>query len=461
VKQIADALQSIGFAPELAAEKATAFDRCDRALDARGAARAGRISAWVPGRIEVLGKHTDYAGGRSLLTAVDRGFVVRAAPREDAAIRVRDLRAGLEFVTQFDREASALDGDWSNYVATAVRRIARNFPHATRGMELVFESDLPIAAGVSSSSALLISVALTLSAVNGLLGDERWTRDLARRTSLASYMGATENGLSFGALDGDRGVGTLGGFQDQTAILCAEPGHISDFSWMPAAALGSYALPAGTQFVIASSGVVAEKSAGARERYNRVSRMVSHLLHRWNATHSRADTSLAQAATSDVTAHDMLRAIVTAAETDEFPADALRARLDQFLLETYTLIPDAANALLRADLGAFGAIVARSQHAADLGLQNQVPETRALVTMAREHGAIAASAFGAGFGGSVWALIDNGEAVRFQAAWRDLYLAQFPAAGAAAMFFSTSAGPAAHLWSDASDISGPVVSLLP
>ncbi|MGH7448520.1 MAG: galactokinase family protein, partial [Longimicrobiales bacterium] len=43
---------------------------------------------FVPGRIEVLGKHTDYAGGRSLLAAVHRGFVVAAAPRPDGAVQV-------------------------------------------------------------------------------------------------------------------------------------------------------------------------------------------------------------------------------------------------------------------------------------------------------------------------------------------------------------------------------------
>jgi galactokinase len=458
---IANALQGMGFSPSVISSKQSAFERCDRALDAWSAAGVGRIAAWVPGRIEVLGKHTDYAGGRSLLTAVDRGFVVRAAPRDDAQIRVVDLNGGLEFVTQLDRASAAADGDWSNYVATAVRRLARNFPHASRGMDLAFVSDLPVAAGVSSSSALLISVALTLSAINRLFADERWTIELPNRAAMASYLGAMENGLSFGALEGDTGVGTLGGFQDQTAILCAQPDRIVDFAWMPVTSLGSYDLPSGMRFVIASSGVLAEKTAGARERYNRVSRMVTHLLRAWNARYGRSDLSLASAAMSSAQAHDALRGIAASSATDEFSAVDLRARLDQFLLETFTLIPAAAQALSENDLVAFSRNVAESQRAAEQGLANQVPETRALVALAQRHGALAASAFGAGFGGSVWALVDERDLEQFEAAWSAAYRAQFPAAGATAMFFTTSAGPAAQLWSDAHDGSDTVVSLLP
>ena len=48
----------------------------------------------MPGRIEVFGKHTDYAGGRSLLAAVPRGFAVAASPRNDGRVRVMDVRYG-------------------------------------------------------------------------------------------------------------------------------------------------------------------------------------------------------------------------------------------------------------------------------------------------------------------------------------------------------------------------------
>ena len=64
-------------------------------LDARGISGPPR-RYWVPGRVEVLGKHTDYAGGRGLLCAAERGFVMSVAPREDAVVTVIDVVHGAE-----------------------------------------------------------------------------------------------------------------------------------------------------------------------------------------------------------------------------------------------------------------------------------------------------------------------------------------------------------------------------
>ena len=413
-----------------------------------GAAARGRVQVWAPGRIEVFGKHTDYAGGRSLLTAVERGFSVSAAPRNDSRIRVIDPSNGNTCETVLDLSASAPDGHWSNYVATVARRIARNFPDARTGIDLAFVSDLPSAAGVSSSSALMIGVFAALGRVNGLASTPGWRASLATLPELGGYMGAMENGLSYGALAGDSGVGTLGGSQDQTAIYCAERGHVVDFSWMPVRKLGSHELPDTLQFVVASSGVVAAKSAGAREQYNRASLLVRQLLALWNALTGNVDHSLAAAMQSSVDAPEQLRSLVAGSPRDQFPVQALRDRLDQFLLETYTLIPAAADAFDRRDWSLLGDVTARSQRAAEDLLGNQVPETVALVADAKALGAVAASAFGAGFGGSVWALVQRDDADAFERSWRDAYIRRFPDSAAHAMFFSTAAGPASVTWSD-------------
>ena len=89
---------------------------------------------FVPGRIELLGKHTDYAGGRSLLCALDRGFSVVVQPRSDSLVRVADAGTGDHREFQLDPDLDVPRGDWGNYVATVVRRIARTHGHpkATR-----------------------------------------------------------------------------------------------------------------------------------------------------------------------------------------------------------------------------------------------------------------------------------------------------------------------------------------
>ena len=70
----------------------------------------------------------------------------------------------------------------------------------------------------------------------------------------------------------------------------------------------------------------------------------------------------------------------------------------------------------------------RSQQGAEAGLENQVPETIALARAARALGAAAASAFGAGFGGSVWAMVEAGDATRFGREWLARYARDFPIA---------------------------------
>jgi galactokinase len=87
--------------------------------------------------------------------------------------------------------------------------------------------------------------------------------------------------------------------------------------------------------------------------------------------------------------------------------------------------------------------VSQSQRLAESALRNQIPETSYLARRATELGAAAASAFGAGFGGSVWALVRDGEMAGFMSAWRADYLTRFPERRSRADFFPSSPGPAA------------------
>ena len=438
-----DQLLRVGMSAHQASAKAAMLDACDAALDALGSSDQ-RHSVWVPGRIEVLGKHTYYAGGRSLLCTVERGFAVRVAQRSDARIRAVDVATGGACETALDPEARAEAGDWSNYVATVARRLARNFPSARLGVDLAFTSDLPIAAGMSSSSALMIAVFVALAKSNDLRSSEEFRRAIYSREELASYLGTVENGESYRSLEGDVGVGTFGGSQDHTAIMCAEAGHVVQYSFAPVRREAQYVLPPTHTFVVGASGVLAEKSAGAREAYNQAALLVRHLLASWNATTGRNDLSLADAVRSADDAADQLREVARSAATADFAAETLGRRLEQFLLESFELIPQAAAILARGAVHELGPVVDRSQEAAERWLGNQIPETMALARLARHVGATAASAFGAGFGGSVWALVPVGDAHDFMVSWAEHYQAEFPAAAERAMFFSSPAGPGAQ-----------------
>ena len=175
---------------------------------------------FVPGRIEVLGKHADYAGGRTMVAAVERGFCVAALPRDDHQIVVIDAASGETIVFLAAPDVTPQAGSWANYPMTVARRVAQNFPGATRGADIALVSDLPAAAGMSSSSALTVAVFLALAEVNRLAARDEYWHNIGGPTDLAGYLGTIENGQTFGSLEGDRGVGTFSGSEDQTAIFC-------------------------------------------------------------------------------------------------------------------------------------------------------------------------------------------------------------------------------------------------
>ena len=346
-------------------------------------------------------------------------------------------------LVSLDSQEQPEAGDWATYVSTVVRRVARDFPSATRGMDIVFASDLPAASGMSSSSALVIAVFLALREVNALEQDRVYRHVITSLESLGEYLGALENGRPFGAMEGGLGVGTLGGSQDQTAILCCKAGMLSRYSFCPVRAEGTFQSPADHSFVLAYSGVAAEKTASARLRYNEASLAVSEIVDIWNRATSRTDRCLGDAVTSAADAAARIRALLEERDSQAFSRQRLLDRFDQFLAETYDIIPKAAEAFACADLMSIGEQVARSQEGVERLLGNQVPETIGLVRMARELGADAASAFGAGFGGSVWAFVASDRADAFAEDWRMAYAQAFPEAVSHAEFMVTRPGPGA------------------
>lgn len=450
-RALAEWLRRSGLSAEASQAKARLFAQAAIALVA-GAGRsdvpgpkgdpAQNLHAlFVPGRIEVLGKHTDYAGGSTIVVAAERGFAVVVRPERDQRIRVVDAVSGESAEMALEPGLVPQVGHWSNYPATVARRIARNFPEARRGAAIAFASDLPPAAGMSSSSALIVAMFLALAEVNQLAATEAFRANVHDRVDLAGYLATIENGQTFGSLTGDRGVGTFGGSEDHTAILCARPGQLSQYAYCPVRFQRAIPLPAGYTFAVASSGVEAEKTGRAMELYNAASRLARQLAELWCAETGRSERHLAAIVSSAPQAGWQLASMV-----DRLPsaqAQPLARRLKHFVRENEEILPAAGDALLAGDLEAFGRLVDQSQEAAEKHLGNQVPETSYLAAAARQAGAAAASAFGAGFGGSVWALVEEDRAAAFLAAWQGAYVARFPHRASQSAFFATQAGPAA------------------
>ncbi len=423
-----------------AVRKQALLDRAEAALARLPGVDDGVIFRfWVPGRIEFLGKHTDYAGGRSLLCAAERGMCVAVASRRDDRLRVHDAITGDTLDERMSEPASqgaTSPGHWSAYVRAVARRVVRNFPGPLIGADIALASDLPQAAGMSSSSALVVAMFLALARVSDIQSRDAYRRAIQTSEQLAEYLGTIENGESFGELAGERGVGTFGGSEDHTAILCARAGKLMQYAFCPVRLERTIPFPADHVLVVATSGVAAEKTGAVRERYNRLSAMIVEILDRWQSATGKRYPTIAAAIDASPGAAENIRQLLRA-ET------ACLARFEHFLLESNKLIPAVADALAEGDLARLGKLVDHSQQAAEKLLGNQIPETTFLARSAREAGATAASAFGAGFGGSVWALVPEVESQAFRARWTDAYAADFPAAARKSEILITHAGPGA------------------
>jgi galactokinase len=408
----------------------------DQGVPATVAARA----YFVPGRIEVLGKHTDYAGGRSLTCAVERGFSLIAVPGEDASLRVTTIDKGETAMLALDVDLEQQPGHWSNYARTVARRIAHNFPGDLRGGRIALASTLPEASGMSSSSALVVGLFLALRDFNHLDAHPAYKAHILTCEDLAHYLGGVEGGWSVGTLAGDRGVGTFGGSEDHTALLCSAPGQLRCYRYAPTRFERAVPMPEGYVFAIGVSGVVAEKTGAALASYNRAAQLAAAAADVWRgATGNTAPHLATILAEPDFDLGEM-RYLLRRAEAS---VPGVLDRFEQFYLEDQHVIPMALDALAAGDMDTFGQCVAQSQEAAERWLSNQIPETMSLVREARAIGAVAASAFGAGFGGAVWAMVRSEKAPAFLKAWETRYAEQFAHRMPQTAFFLERPGPAA------------------
>jgi galactokinase len=221
---------------------------------------------------------------------------------------------------------------------------------------------------------------------------------------------------------------------------------LCQYSYCPVRLERRIALPAGWTFAIASSGVIAAKTGEAMAKYNLASALARAVVAAWNHETGRSDPHIAAALASQdiVESSDRMRRVLLGLPGGgPFAPKDLWARFEHFLAESEQIIPPAGAALADGAVEEFGRFAGSSQHFAEKLLGNQVPETIFLARAARQAGAAAASAFGAGFGGSVWALVRVDQAPAVLEDWRRRYKQAFPEPATRASFFTTRCGPAA------------------
>lgn len=207
---------------------------------------------WAPGRVNLIGEHIDYHGLPVLPMALRQRINVAFERRGDSLIRAESKWRGptaggetREFEWRNDL-TPVTAGDWENYLRAAALAVSRQWGIGA-GINAVITSDLPAAAGLSSSSALIVAFALALLQAN------------QRQATFEELMDILPEGEHF--------VGTRGGGMDHAASLASKEGCASLVSFRPLA-VRHVAIPTEWTFLAADSLIRAEKSGAARERYN-------------------------------------------------------------------------------------------------------------------------------------------------------------------------------------------------
>jgi galactokinase len=159
----------------------------------------------APGRVNLIGEHTDYNGGFVLPMAIDRSTLVAAAAREDRLVNVHSINREESFTFDLDHPGEPRRGLWLDYVE-GVARALESRGVRLRGADLMLVSDVPEGAGLSSSAALEVSVGLALVKVSGAEVD-RVTLALAGQQAEHTY------------------VGTMCGIMDQFVAALGREGH--------------------------------------------------------------------------------------------------------------------------------------------------------------------------------------------------------------------------------------------
>ena len=368
--------------------------------------------AIAPGRVNLIGEHTDYNGLPVFPIAIDRDVRIDFRILDDPVVRLDNLSPRFApFAFQLKRPiGAAAQGDWSNYVRAAARGLLEHGVPLGRGIEGTVTGNVPIASGLSSSSALVVASALALLKANGVT---------LPRLELAALMARAE-----------RFVGLEGGGMDQAACLHGVAGHALriDFDSLRVIPVP---VPAGWRWVVASSLVRAEKSAGARDTYNERARQCREALEKVRDvvgmeralavgrakikrdSHARGSSgSIGRAADvapraltyRDLVAVDDLARLLRHARRVLGPMLFRRFR---HVVTEGRRVALAEQAMRDGDLARFGRLMVRSHESLRDDYEVSTGELDAIVTVAVEAGAAGARLTGAGFGGCAVALCDD------------------------------------------------------
>ena len=316
-------------------------------------------SSFAPGRVELLGNHTDYNGGVVLSAAINLGVSARGRQRADDEIVLTS--EGISGVVAADLNKLAANDSWADY-PLGVAKIIKEGGHPVSGFEADFSSNLPLGAGLSSSAAIEVCTGVLLTR---LFDFQVPPLDLARLCRKA------ENefvGVSCGLLDQ---VSSIFGRKENAIFLDCRAETVENVPFPP-----------GVGLLIVHSGVKHALSGGEyNERRDQC---------------FEAARILGVPALRDVTSEQLAAAAMP---------EIVKRRAAHIVGENERVF-EAVEHLRRHDAAAFGKLMFESHRSSIENFENSTPELDALVEICRaQEGIYGARLTGGGFGGAIVALV--------------------------------------------------------
>jgi len=325
----------------------------------------------APGRVNLIGEHTDYNDGFVLPAAIDRHVLVAAAPRDDRTVRL--YAVDFDESATFDLDDVAFDADqtWSNY-ERGVAWVLQDVGYVLQGMDAVIAGDVPIASGLSSSAAVEVATAHYFEAVGSFALDGVERALLCQRA---------ENDF----------VGMRCGIMDQYVISLGKRGHalLIDCRSLESRLVP---IPAGYSLVVCDT----SKRRGLVDSEYNIRRQECETGARILGVPALRDIGLKEF-------------VARQEELDE----VVRKRCRHVVSENQRVL-DAVDAARSGDLARLGSLMRASHLSLRDDYQVSCPELDAMVEAAwRQEGVLGARMTGAGFGGCTVNLVERGAVPSF------------------------------------------------
>jgi galactokinase len=323
----------------------------------------------APGRVNLIGEHTDYNDGYVMPVAIDRDVMLAVRARDDGIVHLYSL--DFDGTTEFDLRAIERDEaqPWSNYVRGVAQQLLKaGFP--PRGMEGVLQGNVPIASGLSSSAAMEIATAMAFQAVTG------FEMDGVRMALLCQKAEQEFMGVRVGIMD--QFISRLGQAGRALFVDC----RTLEFQAIPLH-------DAGHRFVIADSHASREL---AGSEYNVRRRQCEEAV-------AALRSGLPEVrALRDVSPRDFLR--------HSAPLSTVAGRRARHVVTENDRVLQAIDALVGGNLIAFGALMNESHESLRYDYEVSSRELDTLVAAARQvEGCLGSRLTGAGFGGCTVSLV--------------------------------------------------------